>query len=236
MDVTATLSLGDPLEPARKATAEMLQTRERTYSLPQPFYTDERLFQIDMQEIFQKEWLIAGMTCEIPAKGNYITLISNAGAKGVSTVDTEVAKQIVLPEGPYAHMNMILLNPDLNSLSVTDQRKKSRTKIGVPVAVSFPEETVARLCTIVDISDGELRIRVSERGTTMPLLQRGEGMILQVELGEAERQYTIKGVVIRRSAETCVIQMEGQIRNGQLAGFSSLDLLELKAGLLNYGK
>ena len=35
MDVTATLSLGDPLEPARKATAEMLQTRERTYSLPQ---------------------------------------------------------------------------------------------------------------------------------------------------------------------------------------------------------
>lgn len=74
MDVTATLSLGDPLEPARKATAEMLQTRERTYSLPQPFYTDERLFQIDMQEIFHKEWLIAGMTCEIPAKGNYITL------------------------------------------------------------------------------------------------------------------------------------------------------------------
>lgn len=169
-------------------------------------------------------------------KGNYITLMSNAGAKGVSTVDTEVAKQIVLPEGPYAHMNMILLNPDLNSLSVTDQRKKSRTKIGVPVAVSFPEETVARLCTIVDISDGELRIRVSERGTTMPLLQRGEGMVLQVELGEAERQYTIKGVVIRRSAETCVLQMEGQIRNGQLTGFSSLDLLELKAGLLNYGK
>jgi len=74
MDVTATLSLGDPLEPARKATAQMLQERERTYSLPQPFYSDERLFEIDMQEIFQKEWLIAGMTCEIPTKGNYITL------------------------------------------------------------------------------------------------------------------------------------------------------------------
>ncbi len=74
MDVTATLSLGDPLEAARKATAEMLQTRERTYSLPQPFYTDERLFQIDMQEIFHKEWLIAGMTCEIPTKGNFLTL------------------------------------------------------------------------------------------------------------------------------------------------------------------
>ena len=74
MDVTATLSLGDPLEPARKATAHMLQERERTFSLPQPFYSDERLFDIDMQEIFQKEWLIAGMTCEIPTKGNYLTL------------------------------------------------------------------------------------------------------------------------------------------------------------------
>lgn len=90
MDVTTTLSLGDPLEPARKATAQMLQERERTYSLPQPFYSDERLFDIDMQEIFQKEWLIAGMTCEIPTKGNYLTLqvgknpiIVIRGAEGV---------------------------------------------------------------------------------------------------------------------------------------------------------
>ena len=49
MDVTAKISLGDPLEPARKATAQMLQERERTFSLPQPFYSDERLFDIDMQ-------------------------------------------------------------------------------------------------------------------------------------------------------------------------------------------
>ena len=74
MDITDTLSLGDPLEPARLATAQMLHSRERTFSLPQPFYNDERLFEIDMQEIFQKEWLIAGMTCEIPTKGNFLTL------------------------------------------------------------------------------------------------------------------------------------------------------------------
>ncbi|MDO9320053.1 MAG: glycine-betaine demethylase subunit GbcA [Pseudomonas sp.] len=74
MDKPTTLSLGDPLEPARKATAAMLHERNPSFSLPQPFYNDERLFQIDMQEIFHKEWLIAGMTCEIPAKGNYLTL------------------------------------------------------------------------------------------------------------------------------------------------------------------
>jgi Rieske 2Fe-2S family protein len=74
MDKPATLSLGDPLFAARKATAAMLHERNPNFSLPQPFYNDERLFQIDLQEIFHKEWLIAGMTCEIPAKGNFLTL------------------------------------------------------------------------------------------------------------------------------------------------------------------
>lgn len=74
MDSTLPLSLDDPLIPAREATAGMLRSRDPAFSLPQPFYNDERLFQIDMQEIFQKEWLIAGMTCEIPKKGNFIGL------------------------------------------------------------------------------------------------------------------------------------------------------------------
>lgn len=55
MDVTSTLSLGDPLEPARKATADMLRSRDHSFSLPQPFYCDQRLFETDMQEIFHKE-------------------------------------------------------------------------------------------------------------------------------------------------------------------------------------
>ena len=37
MDVTANLSLGDPLEPARKPTAEMLQNRDLPYPRPHPF-------------------------------------------------------------------------------------------------------------------------------------------------------------------------------------------------------
>jgi len=42
--------------------------------------------------------------------------------------------------------------------------------------------------------------------------------------------------VIRRSPETCVLQLEGQVRDGKYVAFTPLDLLELKAGLLNYGK
>ncbi|MGV8268499.1 Rieske (2Fe-2S) protein, partial [Pseudomonas aeruginosa] len=70
----STLSLGDPMEPARKATADMLRSRDHRFSLQHPFYCDQRLFEIDMTEIFHKDWLIAGMTCKSPDKGNFLTL------------------------------------------------------------------------------------------------------------------------------------------------------------------
>ncbi|WP_148253584.1 aromatic ring-hydroxylating oxygenase subunit alpha [Aidingimonas lacisalsi] len=66
--------LDDPLAAVRESTATMLEHRMPGHSLPQPFYNDARLFALDMQEIYAKEWLFAGHTCEIPAKGNYMTL------------------------------------------------------------------------------------------------------------------------------------------------------------------
>lgn len=43
------------------------------YALPQAFYCDDDLFQVDMEEIFYKEWIFAGPECEIPNPGDYIT-------------------------------------------------------------------------------------------------------------------------------------------------------------------
>jgi hypothetical protein len=168
-------------------------------------------------------------------KGNSISLISNAGTKGVSTVDTVVAKQIVLPDGPYAQTKMILLTPELHTLVVTDQRKKGRAKIGAPVVVSLPEGALSGPCTIVDISESSVRIRVRDRDTTMPVMRQGGEVVLDVDLGEEKRRYVIKGSVIRCSTETCVIKLEGLFKDGRLRNFDPLDLLELKAGLLNYG-
>jgi hypothetical protein len=168
-------------------------------------------------------------------KGNSISLISNAGAKGVSTLDTEVAKQIVLPDGPYAETKMILLTPELDTLAVTDQRRKARTKICAPVVMSLPEGKLSGPCTIFDISDDAVRIRVRDHDTTMPVMPRGREVILDINLGEAKRSYTIKGSVIRSSPETCAIKLEGLLKDGRFRSFDPLDFLELKNGLLNYG-
>ena len=166
--------------------------------------------------------------------GNSISLVSNAGMKGISTVDTEVAKQVVLHDGPYAQMNMVLLTPELNTLSVTDQRRKPRTRTSVPATLLLPAAEFSGPCTIVDIADAELRIRLEGSNLTTPPRHKGDPILLDIQLGEAERHYSLKGSIIRSSPETCVVRLEGQIRDRRLESFAPLDLLELKAGLLNY--
>jgi hypothetical protein len=169
-------------------------------------------------------------------KGNNISLISKGGARGVSTVDTEVAKQFVLKDGPYADTKVVLLSPEMNTLAVTDQRKKARAKTSVPVKLTLPKGKLPGSFLIADISDGAVRIRGTDRDIEMPALNPGDEMILDIDLGEGEKHYTLKGAVFRRSAETCIVQLQGLLKNGKMGSFSALDLLELKSGLLNYGE
>ncbi len=60
-----------------QASSEMyrlLASRKGNLSLPQPLYNDPQMFKVDMQEIFQKEWVFVGMSCELPEKGDYIAI------------------------------------------------------------------------------------------------------------------------------------------------------------------
>lgn len=169
-------------------------------------------------------------------KGNSITLTSKAGTRGITTIDTEVVKQFVLADGPYANTKMILLLPEMNTLHVTDQRKRARARTSVPVRLTLPDGRALGTFLVADISDGAVRIRGSDRATPIPALNPGDEVILDINLVEAERHYMLKGSVFRRSSETCIIQLMGLFRDGRFDHLSTLDHLELKAGLLNYGK
>lgn len=43
------------------------------WSLEQPFYTDESVFEREWEKIWKKYWLFAGTTADIPRQGDYIT-------------------------------------------------------------------------------------------------------------------------------------------------------------------
>lgn len=168
--------------------------------------------------------------------GNTISLISNSGQE-VWAVDTHVAKRVVLPEGPYADMRMVLLTPDLRTLAAFEQRRSVRAKTSAPVTLSLVDGTLSEPCTvvIVDVSETEVRTRVRDRGATLPEMNPGDEVILDIDLGAEEQHRTIKGTVLRRSPENCIIELKGLFKDGRLGSFGLLDLLELKAGLLNYG-
>jgi len=52
----------------------ILYGRREGYSLPRPFYTDPDIFEMDLDNLFYREWLFAIPACEIPKTGNYVTL------------------------------------------------------------------------------------------------------------------------------------------------------------------
>ena len=52
---------------------ELLQQHNPLYTLDQPFYTDEEIFQADLENIFYQRWIFAIHDFEIPKTGDYLT-------------------------------------------------------------------------------------------------------------------------------------------------------------------
>jgi Rieske 2Fe-2S family protein len=59
---------------AQKSMLNLLRSRQKYYSLPQPLYNDRDIFDLDMAAIFNKRWMFAGMASEIATPGSYLTV------------------------------------------------------------------------------------------------------------------------------------------------------------------
>ena len=51
-----------------------LRTRAPATGLTREFYTDQDIFDLDLNFIFYREWLFAAHTAELPRQGCYVTL------------------------------------------------------------------------------------------------------------------------------------------------------------------
>ena len=66
------------------AALELLRQRQEHFSLPQPFYVSEDFHALDMEQIFGHSWVFAGLSCEIPKTGDWMTI--EVGADNVILV------------------------------------------------------------------------------------------------------------------------------------------------------
>src|SRR5260370_20880043 len=51
-----------------------LHNRLHEHTLPQRFYADPTFYQLDIENLFYREWLFAGHDCEVRQPGDYFTL------------------------------------------------------------------------------------------------------------------------------------------------------------------
>ena len=58
----------------RPEMLSLLRSRKKFFSLPQRFYNDPSFFDIDLETIFCRRWIFAGLECEISEPGEYVTL------------------------------------------------------------------------------------------------------------------------------------------------------------------
>ncbi len=52
----------------------LLMSRKPWHSLPQPFYTSADVYEADLRNIWQRDWIFAAPSAELPKTGSYITL------------------------------------------------------------------------------------------------------------------------------------------------------------------
>ena len=165
-------------------------------------------------------------------RGNTITLIADTCHNGIPSVDTQVDSRIRMKDGPYADNQMILLRPDLGTLTIADQRQKARVPSHVPVSLYFKEDVPPVGCILGDFSDVSLRLKAAPE-QAMPQMKINDKVVVILNLGDAASIYRIKGTVFRTAADACVIKLKQLYKDGDFSPIKTMDILEIKTGLLN---
>ena len=62
-----------------KRIAALLEQRRAGHTLPRGLYTEPNSFDFDMAAIYGQSWLMAGMDCELPKAGSYVSMMVEIG-------------------------------------------------------------------------------------------------------------------------------------------------------------
>ncbi|MDO1583226.1 aromatic ring-hydroxylating oxygenase subunit alpha [Rhizobium oryzicola] len=53
---------------------EILASRKKNHALPRDLYISREAYEFDLSEIFEKNWLMIGLDCELPKPGSYLAM------------------------------------------------------------------------------------------------------------------------------------------------------------------
>lgn len=166
---------------------------------------------------------------------NTITLVACSSGGTLSYVDTIVRKIYSLDSGIYAGNEVVLLDVLPKSLHLTDQRQHYRLQTEVPATLTVSEGN-SHACVINDLSEESVRLTFNKYDEELASLSESSKLMLHMNLGNDSRpkEYMLDGVMYRKTENNLVMKLQGIYKNGSLQSIGLVDVLDLKANLLQH--
>lgn len=166
---------------------------------------------------------------------NTITLVACSSGGTLSYVDTLVRKVVALTSGIYAGHEVVMLDVIADSLDLTDQRQHYRLQTSIPATVTLGESD-SRKCTIKDFSEESVRLSFEKGDADLVALTDKQHITLNVNLGTNSQQksYELDGVMYRKTDTSLVMKLQGIYKNATLVSIDLVDVLDIKANILQH--
>lgn len=166
---------------------------------------------------------------------NTITLMSCSRGGTLSYVDTVVRKILPLKSGIYVGHEVVLLDVIPSSLKLTDQRQHYRLQTDLPATLAIKDGD-AHNCTLMDFSEGSVQLRFAKTNKELDELTefRRLTLTIKINVGSQSKEFALDGVMYRKTGASLVMNLQGIYKNGKLAPMGLVDILDIKASLLQH--
>ena len=166
---------------------------------------------------------------------NTITLLACSAGGTLSSLDTVVRRILPLESGIYAGHEVVLLDVLPSSLSLTDQRQHYRLQTSLPATLSIKDGGTHE-CTLLDFSEESVQLKFAEASKDLATLTEYRRLTLRFNVGSegGGKEYTLDGVMFRKTADTLVMKLQSIHKKGQLHNLGLVDILDIKANLLRH--
>jgi len=166
---------------------------------------------------------------------NTITLLACSSGGTLSHLDTEVRKVLPLTSGIYAGHEVVVLDVMPSSLKLTDQRQHYRLQTELSASLSIRDGETHE-CTLLDFSEDSVRIQFSKVTADIMALTEFRQLKLAFNVGSDGngKSYELSGVMYRKTDDRLVMKLQGIFKEGKSVSLGLVDILDIKASLLQH--
>jgi hypothetical protein len=170
--------------------------------------------------------------------GNTITLMGEQQNGQVPVLDTTVHKRAMFKDGYYANHTVALLEVNLESLMLADQRSRLRLQTDLPAVLRLAQRDEYKLlnCVLADFSDISLRLAIDPDSIVNVNVKERDDVIVTFNLPGQSQQISLTGNIFRVTDSAVVVTLKGMLERGQTARLGQIDILKIKANLLQHGR